>query len=106
NDGGNIMLQNNYADGGAWMALGFTRDELGKIERQTEEANLYIEVHGAQDWEDFLRNPDTQRGMKYPDSMCLASHIYHEAHPDGQLPEFEGATLHVHPDRIEYQLAT
>lgn len=94
----NIMIENESPEGGnlSWKRLAFT---------DVSPENVTVNFHEGGKFEDFLRNPDQQIGMKYPVSAALAAHINHEAHPDGQLPEFEGATIDVYTDRIEYQLA-
>lgn len=98
NDDERIMLDTEEGEGGsdAWQLLGFD---------QYMPDNVIVEFRKGVRFEDFLRNPNNQLGMKYVDSACLAAYINEEAHEDGELPEFKGATLEVYPDRIEYDLA-
>jgi hypothetical protein len=103
NDEGRIFTETNATEDGIipWRNLGFMRETE---ENRDDPWNVNLEFHDVDRWEEFVRNPREQRGMKYVDSACLAGYINEEATSFGELPEFEGATLHVYPDKIEYQL--
>lgn len=98
NDSGKIMIETTDGDGGeiAWKDLGMTR---------LMSENITVYMHGGEEFEQYLKNPDQQKGMKYIDSACIAGHINQEAHQNGTLPEFEDARLDVYPDHIEYDFA-
>lgn len=66
----------------------------------------HVDINWNQEgeYDEFLKNPGQQSGMKFLDSACLVKYIGKEAHQNGELPEFEDATLEIYPDRIEYQL--
>lgn len=96
NDSGRIMIEAPNGDAGyGWQHLGMTR---------LMSENITIRLHKEEEFDEFLKNPGTQKGMKYVDSACILGHINQEAHEDGTLPEFEDARVTVHPDRIEYHL--
>jgi hypothetical protein len=104
NDDGQIFTETMTGEDGevAWINLGIQPEPFESLPNSSY--NIDIEMHGVEPWEDFVRNPENQRGMKYLDSACIAAYINQEATPNGRLPMFEEATLHVHPDKIEYQL--
>lgn len=95
NDYQKIMIETPESTGGSWALLGFNRPP----------DNINIEMQEGEQFEEYLRNPDEQLGMKYLDSACMAAYISSEATGDGELPEFQDATLRVHPEHIEYELA-
>lgn len=98
-DDQSIFIEDSDPENGkyAWESLGMTR---------IMSENITAQFHGGEEFEDYIRNPDQQKGMKYIDSACIAAHINQEAHENGALPEFENATVDVYPDRIEYELAS
>jgi len=83
----------------AWRNIAFERPIQ---EDRMDPWNVNLQFHDVDQFIDFVINPEEQRGMKYVDSACLAAYINEEAYWDGELPEFEDATLEVYPDRIEY----
>ncbi|RXK47833.1 hypothetical protein [Halorientalis pallida] len=96
------------------ITIGLTRRE--EIDNDEGTGNVTIESHLDGKFEDFIRDPSSQKGMKYLDAMCLASYIEDQARTeggryvsdyvehDGAVPELEGAEIHVYDDRIEYVL--
>jgi hypothetical protein len=67
--------------------------------------NINLEVPAADKFEDFLKEPGKQLGMKYVDGICTAAAINAQATEDGRLPEFQDATITIHDNQIEYELA-
>lgn len=69
--------------------------------------NVSIEFNDSavRNFEEFMKNPGSQRGMKYLDSICIAAELEEEAHPDGKYPELEDATLKIGDTGISYKIA-
>lgn len=104
-NGGEIAFETPEPDADP-LRIGLTyREDVNDGNR-----NVDIISHVTGKFEDFIREPNTQRGMKYLDAMCLASFIEDQARTDGgfveegAVPELEGAEIHVYDDRIEYAL--
>jgi predicted component of type VI protein secretion system len=104
NDGGRIAFETPEPDADP-LRIGLTKWE------DIRDGNMAIESHVDGKFEDFIRDPSSQKGMKYLDAMCLASYIEDQARTeggwveeDGAVPELEGAEIHVYDDRIEYVL--
>jgi len=86
----------------AWRRLGFLR----KTRKNRDDPwNFNIEFHETDKWEEFVKNPYDQLGMKFIDSACIAAYIEDQAQSYGDLPQFENADIDVHPDQIKYRVA-
>jgi len=63
---------------------------------------LEVNYEDSEKHTDFLLDPETQPGMQYVDSACIAAYINEHAAQGERLEDWESIT--VHPDQIEYQL--
>jgi hypothetical protein len=91
-----VTVESNEVEKGMIRGMGFTAYDV---------ENINIELPAADKFEDFLKEPDQQLGMKYVDGICAAAAINQEATEDGRLPEFQDATITIHDNQIEYELA-
>lgn len=87
------------------MNIAFSNSKTVDFYEETGNLNVDLQVEGVDQWVNFKRDPSSQLGMKFVDSMVLATYIEEEAYQGGELPELEGATVRVSPEGLDYSLA-